>query len=92
MRDYSKGVYISAGKTYYGNDFVDTQRSDIYVDVAGGLCKKNMGVAHLEIKVLGCDWVQPATQVSLVCVAANKSFESKLTRAFLASEGRPGSP
>ena len=66
MRDYSKGVYISAGKTYDGNDFVDTQRTDIYVDVAGGLCRKNMGVAHLAIKVLGCDWVQVATQVGLV--------------------------
>lgn len=63
-KDFGAGIVISAeGAPYNDYDFEDVTKAKLHVEVAGGLCNKQLGTSLIKISVAGCDWdPQPITQ------------------------------
>ena len=63
---YEDGILIKADGDYRGNDFQDTTRTTLLVQVAGGLCDLLLGVSTVKIGIVGCDWEMDAEQVCFI--------------------------
>ena len=50
------GIMISPTNTFNGNDFVDTTKAPVELEVAGGRCNITMGLAIIKYRILGCSW------------------------------------
>ena len=66
VKSYEDGIFVSAGRRYFGYDFFDTQTTNLDVDVIGGLCEKGLGTSFISINVLGCEWKQEFNQVCVI--------------------------
>ena len=60
---YKDGILIKADGDYGNNNFQDTTRTTLRVQVAGGLCDLPLGVSTVEIGIIGCDWEMDREQV-----------------------------
>lgn len=51
---FEAGTIIAEGGFYSGMDFVDVTKTELTVEVAGGLCNRNLGLSDIGIKIVGC--------------------------------------
>lgn len=54
--NYREGLSIDDGKLYNGNDFEDISKSKMTLEIAGGNCDYNLGIAKTMISIMGCKW------------------------------------
>lgn len=54
--NYREGLLIEDGKLYNGNDFEDIAKSKMKLEIAGGNCDLNLGIAETMISIMGCKW------------------------------------
>lgn len=63
-KDFGSGIVISAEDAPYNDyDFEDVTKTKLRVEVAGGICNKQLGTSYVQIRVAGCEWdPEPITQ------------------------------
>ena len=64
-QQYENGFHISDDKSFTNINFRDMTTATIHVEVAGGLCNKQIGISTVRFNVLNCGtWHREAKQVS----------------------------
>jgi len=54
--NFIAGQKIKESGFYGNNDFIDTSKAHLFVEVVGGLCDRGIGTSIIQINIPGCDW------------------------------------
>ena len=81
------GIVIEPLGIYQNNDFKDISKTDLIVDIAGGLCDRTLGSSTIKVMVSGgCEWEATYHQGGF----RGKHRVPALPAFFLVSEGGRG--
>lgn len=53
---FEGSIVIKENVSYENNDFEDVEKARVFVEIAGGLCDKQLGISELHMQIQGCDW------------------------------------